>query len=141
MRKNESFESLYFRLVSLKNEFIKVGSDINDDEFVGKLLRIVAKRPSWVPVVSSIETMQAKGMIFHPEEIFAQLSSFEENHKDDKETANHKSIALPAQQQMALPAQNFTSNYQFESNKKIYNKIYQKLSRMENCLRSSSKIP
>jgi hypothetical protein len=122
---NESFESLYFRLVSLKNEFVEVGSDINDEDFTGKLLRMVAKRPSWVPVVSSIETMQAKGLIFQPEEIFAQLTSFEENHKEDKEVMNHKSIALQAQQQMALPAQNFTSNYQFESNDEIYSKLHQ----------------
>ena len=64
-------------------------------------------------------------MIFHPEEIFAQLTSFEENHKEDKEIVNHKSIALQAQQQMALPAQNFTSNYHFESNEEIYSKLYQ----------------
>jgi hypothetical protein len=58
MKDHESIEEMYNRLLSIQNEFSDLGEPLTNNKVVGKILRVMLRRPRWKALVSTLEAMQ-----------------------------------------------------------------------------------
>ena len=74
----ETIEDMYNRLMHIQNEFIELGEPLSNDKIVGKLLRVMLRRPRWEGLVSALEAIQGTHASFTPDELYAHFRSFKE---------------------------------------------------------------
>lgn len=110
----ESIEDMYNRLMLIQNEFIELGEPLSNDKIVGKLLRVMLRKPRWEGLVSALEAIQGTHTSFTPDELYAHFRSFEEKLIQSGEL-KHESKSKT----MAFPAQN--RNHPSSSNNRLSN--------------------
>jgi gag-polypeptide of LTR copia-type len=81
MEDHESIEEMYNRLLSIQNEFSDLGEPLTNNKVVGKILRVMLRRPRWEALVSALETMQGTNDAFMPDELYTHLRYFEKKLK------------------------------------------------------------
>jgi gag-polypeptide of LTR copia-type len=63
MEDHESIEETYNRLLSIQNEFSDLGEPLINNKVVGKILRVILRRPRWEALVSVLEAIQGQIML------------------------------------------------------------------------------
>jgi gag-polypeptide of LTR copia-type len=75
---HESIEEIYNRLLSIQNEFSNLGEPLTNNKVVGKILRVMLRRPRWEALISALEGMQGTNDAFMSDELYTHLRCFEE---------------------------------------------------------------
>jgi hypothetical protein len=57
MEVHESIKEIYNRLSFIQNEFSDLSEPLTNNKVVGKILRVILRRPRWEALVSALETM------------------------------------------------------------------------------------
>jgi gag-polypeptide of LTR copia-type len=73
MEDHESIEEMYNRLLSIQNKFSDLGEPLINNKVVGKILRVMLRRPRWEALVSALEAMQGTNDAFTPDELYTHL--------------------------------------------------------------------
>ena len=74
----ETIEDMYNRLMRIQNEFIELGEPLSNDKIVGKLLRVMLRKPRWEGFISALEAIQGTRKTFTSDELYAHFRNFEE---------------------------------------------------------------
>jgi uncharacterized protein YjgD (DUF1641 family) len=89
----ESIENMYSRLMHILNEFDEVGESLSNSKIVGKIFRVMMRKPRWESMISNLEAMQGSFGEFTHEEVFTHLLCFEK--KLDKTESSHQNSKKP----------------------------------------------
>jgi hypothetical protein len=54
IQEGESIENMYSRLMHILNEFDEVGESLSNSKIVGKIFRVMMRRPRWESVISTL---------------------------------------------------------------------------------------
>jgi gag-polypeptide of LTR copia-type len=81
MEDHESIKEMYNRLLSIQNEFSDLGEPLTNNKVIGKILKVMLRRPRWKALVSALEVMQGTNDAFTSDELYTHLRCFEEKLK------------------------------------------------------------
>jgi hypothetical protein len=70
MKDFEKIEEIYNRLLSIQNKFSDLGEHLMNNKIIGKILRVMLRRPQWEALVSTLEAMQDTNDAFTPDELY-----------------------------------------------------------------------
>jgi gag-polypeptide of LTR copia-type len=94
----EILENIYNRLIHIQNKFSELGETLSNRKVIGKLLRVMLRKPKWEGYVSALEAIQGVQATFTPDKAYAHLRSVEETLKQAGESVHEsKAIIFPAQ--------------------------------------------
>jgi gag-polypeptide of LTR copia-type len=77
MEYHESIEEMYKRLLYIQNEYSDLGESLTNNKVIGKILRMMLRRPMWEALVSALEVMQGTNDTFTLDELYSHLRCFE----------------------------------------------------------------
>jgi hypothetical protein len=78
IQEGESIENMYSRLMYILNEFDQVGESLSNCKIVGKIFKVMMRRPRWESMISTLEVMQGFLGEFTHKEVFNYHPCFEE---------------------------------------------------------------
>jgi gag-polypeptide of LTR copia-type len=78
IQEGESIENMYSRLIHILNEFDEIEESLSNSKIVGKIFRVMMRRPRRESMISTLEAMQGTLGEFTHEELFTHLLYFEE---------------------------------------------------------------
>jgi gag-polypeptide of LTR copia-type len=58
IQEGESIENMYSKLMYILNEFNDVGESLSNSKIVGKIFRVMMRKPRWESMISTLEVMQ-----------------------------------------------------------------------------------
>lgn len=58
LRKDETVDKMYSKLTAMRREFIELGEPLSNNKIVGKMLRVMFRRPRWESLGNALETVQ-----------------------------------------------------------------------------------
>jgi gag-polypeptide of LTR copia-type len=119
----EIIENMYNRLIHIQNKFSELRETLSNEKVIGKLLRVMLRKPKWEGYVSALEAMQRVQATFTPDEMYAHLRSFKETLKQAGEPV-HESKAIACSTQNIKPHNHSsTSNSQFTTSDSFIQKL------------------
>jgi gag-polypeptide of LTR copia-type len=57
IQEGESIENMYSRIMHILNEFDEFGESLSNTKIVGKIFRVMMRRPKWESMISTLEAM------------------------------------------------------------------------------------
>jgi gag-polypeptide of LTR copia-type len=57
IQEGESIENMYSRLMHILNEFDEVGESLSNSKIIGKIFRVMMRRPRWEIMINTLEAM------------------------------------------------------------------------------------
>jgi gag-polypeptide of LTR copia-type len=132
IQEGESIENIYSRLMNILNEFDEVGESLSNSKIVGKIFKVMMRRPRWESMISTLEAMQGSLSEFTHEEVFTHLLYFEEKlRQNGRLTPKLKETTLQAQRSPLHHYLSKTSSSSSSINYQVITKMFERMLNLE----------
>jgi phosphoribosylformylglycinamidine (FGAM) synthase PurS component len=79
MKYHETIEEMCNHLLSIQNEFSDLDEPLINNKVVGKILRVMLRRPCWEALISTLEAMHGTNDAFTPDELYTHYDALRRN--------------------------------------------------------------